>query len=395
MNRKLNLLHITTVPLTLGFLHGQVSYMKDHGFDVYAISSPGELLDEFGSREQITVSAVMMPRTITPLSDIAALGKLWSRLRIIRPHIVHSHTPKGGLLGMIAAYFAGIPIRIYNIHGMPYMTASGFRRRILKFTEKVSCLLAHQVLCVSHSIREVAISDSICPPDKIKVIGGGSINGIDSGNRFNPETLASSRSNIRREYGIPDNAIVIGFVGRIVRDKGIVELAEAWKTIADRNSNVYLMLIGPFEPQDQVPPETVAILEGHDRIVLAGMCKDTAPYYAAMDIVVLPTYREGFPVVPMEAAAMGLPVVATKIPGCIDAIQDGVTGTLVPPQQSDALAEAIQRYLDDPELREKHGKAGRERVVRDFRQEDIWEAIYQEYMRLLKEKGLDIPVECE
>ncbi|MEN6521634.1 MAG: glycosyltransferase family 4 protein [Armatimonadota bacterium] len=391
MNIPMKICHITTVPQSLNFVRGQVSYMKDRGFEVHAISSPGKQLEEFADREQITVSAVEMLRSITPVKDIRSLWQLWRSIRRIKPEIVHAHTPKGGLLGMISAWMAGAPVRIYHIRGLPFMTATGLKRKILIATENISCSLAHQVLCVSHSIRDVAVNEGICSADKIKALRSGSGNGVDAAQRFNPASWGTNRSDIRLQYGIPVDAVVIGFVGRIVRDKGIVELIEAWQSIVDQYPKVYLMLIGPFEPQDPVPSETIQLIKNGNRIVLTGGQEDSAPFYTAMDICVLPTYREGFPNVPMEAAAMGLPVVATQIPGCIDAVQDGVTGTLVPPRDSQSLARAIKAYLDDPDLRRKHGQAGRERVLRDFRPEDIWEAVYQEYIRLLKSKGLDVP----
>jgi glycosyltransferase involved in cell wall biosynthesis len=184
---------------------------------------------------------------------------------------------------------------------------------------------------------------------------------------------------------------VVGFVGRIVRDKGIVELYQAWKILRARDLNLHLLLVGPFDPQDPVPPGIESRLRKDPRAHLTGMDWDTPRLYAAMDVVSLPTYREGFPNVPIEAAAMGLPVVATRIPGCVDAVQDGVTGTLVPPADAHALARAIEAYVTDPVLRRRHGVAGRERVLREFRQEVIWEALYREYLRLLRERRLPAP----
>jgi glycosyltransferase involved in cell wall biosynthesis len=184
---------------------------------------------------------------------------------------------------------------------------------------------------------------------------------------------------------------VVGFVGRIVRDKGIAELVAAWKTLRAEFPNLHLLMVGSFEPQDAVSPDVENLLTSDERIHLTGIVYNTAPVYAAMDILTLPTYREGLPNVPLEAAAMELPVVATLIPGCIDAVQDGVTGTLVPPRNAEALADAIRMYLHDSELRRQHGQVGRDRVLREFRQEAIWEAVYQEYLQLLQQQGLSAP----
>jgi glycosyltransferase involved in cell wall biosynthesis len=313
-------------------------------------------------------------------------------LRDIHPGIVHAHTPKGGLIGMISSFLVRTPVRIYHIRGLPYMAATGKNRFLLRWSEKLSCLLAHEVFCVSHSIRQFAVQDGLVPAEKIKVFLGGSGNGVDATTRFNPQSFTDrERCELRKSLGISADDLVIAYVGRLVRDKGVEELAAAWRVLREGFPSARLLLAGPFEPKDAISDDTRDFLEADPRVVILGDVPDAAPYYSIADIVALPTYREGFPNVPLEAAAMELPVVATTIPGCTDAVEDGVTGTLVPPRDANALRLAIERYLEDPELRRAHGLAGRERVMREFRQEDIWEAIYQEYCRLLEQKGLPVP----
>ena len=386
------LLHVTTIGMTLGFLSGQVGYMRGKGFHVHAVSSPGPDLERFAEREGVPVEPVRMERRITPRADLVALVALVRIVRRLRPTVVHSHTPKGGLLGMLAAAVAGVPVRVYHMRGLPLMGATGFRRRLLWGTERVACALAHRVLCVSRSLRETALAEGLCPPDRIRVLAGGSGNGVDAERRFNPDRLPrDSREVERARLGIPSSAAVVGFVGRIVRDKGVVELAEAWRSLRTAFPEAHLLLVGPFEPQDPVPPETEAFLRGDPRVHLTGMDWNTPPLYGAMDVVALPTYREGFPNVPLEAAAMGLPVLATRIPGCIDAVEDGITGTLVAPRDATALAAALERYLADPALRRRHGEAGRERARREFRQEVIWETLHAEYLSLLAARGFAAP----
>ena len=386
------LLHITTIPMSLNFLRGQVGYIKQRGIQVHALSSPGPELEAFGEWEAVPVSAVKMSRRITPFQDLGAVVGILRVLRRLRPTIVQAHTPKGGLLGMIAATLYRVPVRIYHMRGLPLLCATGMRRWLLWCADRVACWLAHQVLCVSPSLRNEAIREGFCPPEKIKVLAGGSGNGVDARRRFNPEWLGEqARPDARRRLGIPSAATVVGFVGRMVRDKGIVELTEAWRRLREDYPQLHLLLVGPFERQDPVSPETEALLREDPRVHLAGMDWNTPSLYAAMDLVALPTYREGFPNVLLEAAAMGLPVVATRIPGCIDAVQDGVTGTLVPLADAQALTRAIGMYLADPVLRRKHGAGGRERIRRKFRQDVIWEALYREYLRLLRERGLPAP----
>ncbi len=393
---RIRLIHITTVSVSLwAFLRGQAAFMRERGFDMRAVSSPGEYLDMFARHEGVAVHAVEMPRRITPHRDVVAVLRMWAMLRRIGPEIVHAHTPKGGLLGMAAALLARVPVRVYHMHGLPFMTATGTRRRILIASERVSCLLAHRVLCVSPSIRDVAVTERLCNPSKITVLLGGSINGVDANGSYNPDRLGRSRQEALVAVDIPADALVVGFVGRVVRDKGIAELTEAWATLRDRFPALHLLIVGPLEPQDPVPQHVMQALYDDPRVHLSGEVDDASPYYRAMDMVALPTYREGFPLVPLEAASMRLPIVATRVPGCVDAVVDGVTGTLVPPYDAVALADAIAVYLSDPELRRRHGQAGRERVLREFRQEDIWAAIYQEYARLLRTRGLPVPSPTE
>jgi glycosyltransferase involved in cell wall biosynthesis len=382
------LVHVTTVPMSFTFLRRQVGYMRERGLDVAAVSSPGPEASRFAEAEGVRVYAVDMPRRITLGQDLRAICGLLGVLRKERPDIVHAHTPKGGLLGMISATLAGVGARVYHMRGLPLMTARGPRRALLWLTEWVACALAHRVICVSHSLRDVALEKGITRPDKIRVLLGGSGNGVDASGRFDPRSLDSdARARTRARFGIPEDAIVIGFVGRLVRDKGICELTEAWSRLRAAHPQAHLLVVGPFEPQDPVSSDVERALREDPRVHLAGEDWNTPPLYAAMDVVALPTYREGFPNVPLEAAAMGLPVVATRVPGCVDAVADDTTGVLVPPRDAAALEGALRAYVADEVLRRRHGAAGRARVLREFRQEALWEALHAEYAALLARRG--------
>lgn len=386
------LLHITTVPESLGFLAGQAGYMRARGFEVHVMSSPGDMLHSFAAEEGVIAHPVDMPRRISPGSDLRAVAAIRATMRAMRPHIVHAHTPKGGLLGTLAARFAGVPVRIYHIHGTPFLTAQGARRALLLASEVCACRAASRVLCVSQSVRELVVSKRLCPGRKAGVLRGGTINGIDSEQRFNPDRMDPQTGVwTRKRLGIPPDAVVIGFIGRVVRDKGLVELVDAWRSLRHNSPRVHMLIVGPFEPQDPVPPDVEKTLRSDPRIHLTGLDWETPRLYAAMDMVVLPSYREGFPSVPLEAGAMRLPVVATRVPGCVDAVVDCETGMLVPPRDALALGLALRTYLDDQGLRDRHGAAGRERVVRDFRREDVHRALHEEYLRLLALAGLGEP----
>ena len=345
-------------------------------------------MTQFAIEESVTVHPVSMARRITPFRDLITLFQLWRLFRTFRPHIVHAHTPKGGLLGMLAARLAGVPVRIYHMHGLPFITATGLTRRILMATEAVSCRIASQVLCVSRSVRSMAVDLRLSPPGKIHVLLQGSCNGIDAEMAFNPHRLnVSERNETRRRYDIPADATVIGFVGRLARAKGLVELSAAWRILKKEHPGLHLLLIGPEEPGDPPPPEVLDQLRADVRVHCVGENWQTRPLYMAMDILALPTHREGFPIVLLEAAAMARAIVATRVTGCVDAVLDGLTGTLVDPYNPEALAAGILAYVESPALRERHGRAARVRVRQDFSDKAMQAAIYRVYMEGLAGPG--------
>lgn len=383
----IKLIHITTVPQTLNFFTGQIGFMKERGFEVLAISSPDKLLGEFCCREGIRGYAIEMQRAITPHRDLVAAFRLARLFRRIRPAIVHAHTPKAGLLAMLAAAAAGVPVRIFEIHGLPQLTATGIRRTLLNWGTRIACRLSHRVLCVSHSIRAAAVSGKLVPEQKIAVAGNGSANGVDADGLFNPAHLApNSRNQVRARYGISPDALVMGFVGRLVRDKGMVELVAAWNLLRDDFPNLHWLLVGDFEPHDPLSVTILKQFRTDARIHRTGWSDNLPELYSAMDLLVLPSYREGFPVVALEGAAMALPVVATRVPGCADSVDHGITGTLIEPRDPRGLASAIRAYLTDPQMRALHGEAGRKRTLLDFQPQAIWRSVQGEYARLLHEK---------
>ncbi len=378
----MKLAYITSTAMTqTPFLEGQNAYMQARGFELHSITSPGPYLDRLVARDGVIPHPVAIERTIAPFRDLVSLFRLIAMLRRVRPTVVHLSSPKGALLGSIASWIARVPVRIYFVRGLRTEAEQGLRRALFRRIEWLTARLCHQTICVAPSLLEFARAEGILGPNEGMILAHGMSNGVDS-DRFEPDSV--SAADLPPDWS-GEELLVIGFVGRVARDKGLHELYEAWTTLREEFSEARLLIVGPWEETDPVAPEVRAGLESDPRVLLAGRQADVAPYYKRMSVFAFPSHgTEGFPNSPMEAAAMGLPVVASRVVGCVDAVVDGVTGTIVPVRDSAALTDALRKYLADPELRRDQGLAGRDRVRRDFRREPIWEALYQVYCHQLQ-----------
>jgi len=359
-------------------LRGRLRALRAAGFRVIVVSSPGVLLDQLAAEEGAGKLAIAMGRGMTPLADVRSFFGLWSALRRLRPQITEFSTPKAGLLGNLAAALCGVPTRIYMLRGLRLETASGNRRMLLRAAEWVASSCAHQVVCNSESLRGQAIALGIAPAEKLRLIANGSSNGVDV-ERFSP-----GPNDLRARLGIPDGAPVIGFVGRLTRDKGVPILLEAFENMLKIVPRARLLLVGWFdESEDALSHAQRALIRSHPHILRTGFVKNTAPWYRAMDVLVLPTRREGFPNVVLEAAASGVPVITTLVTGARDAVLPGRTGILVPPQDPLAVTEAIARLLFDPALRASMGTAARQWVTERFEERRVLELTLEHYQELL------------
>ncbi len=368
-----------THPQTCLTLTGRLHALREAGFRVTLISSPGELLDRTASREGVEAIAVPMQREIAPLADLVSLAKLWWTLMRLRPDLAEFSTPKAGLLGNIASWLAGVPARVYMLRGLKLETSKGLKRRILLAAERVSARFAQVVLCNSESVRSEAVSLGIAPADKIHLLGEGSSNGVDV-RRF-----SMGPSDARGHLGIPQEAPLVGFVGRLTEDKGIPELIKAFDTILLGQPEARLLLVGWFDAaEDALGAEVRARIESHARIHCTGFVAETAPYYRAMDIMVLPTWREGFPNVVLEAAATGIPVITTLCTGSRDSVVPEVTGLLIPPGCPEAISEAVLTMLREPARRRQMGEAARAWVCTHFSDERVLRLATAFYKSLLK-----------
>jgi len=364
-SRSPKLVYVISTAKCLFFFRDSIADLCSSGFDVSVISSPGPGKEAIHA-DGASVFDVSINREISPLQDIVSLWRLWNLLRRIRPDITNVATPKGGLLGGLAAAFAGVPHRIYTLHGLRLETTQGLKHRLLWCTEWLACKCAHQVYCVSNSLLDLAIELKLVGPEKAFVVSNGTAIGIECEQYApTPERKEAARE-LRSRLGIDSKALVVGFVGRLTRDKGISELYEAFSLLRAKFTDLRLLLVGDFETGDPVPPEIQARIDADPLVIQTGWISDTAPYYHLMDVCVLPTYREGFPGVPLEAQASGIPVVTTHATGARDSVVDGITGFAIPVGDAKALASAIAPLLGDAELRRRMGDAGRDWVARTF-----------------------------
>ncbi|MGA1979148.1 MAG: glycosyltransferase family 4 protein [Sedimentisphaerales bacterium] len=381
---------ITTVPITVkAFFGEQLRFLQANGFDVTVITSPMIAQDErFGDSfpEGVTLKTVRTGRTIKPIEDAIALFRILAILKRGRFDIVEYATPKASLFGSIASWLVGVPVRLFLMWGSYYVTQKGIRKSIFKVCRKIVCRLSTDIAPDSKGGYQTAIKEGFCVAEKIAVVHRGSANGVDT-EKFNPQKLAEAGMRIRSELSLPRGAKVFGSVTPIVGDKGVNEMVAAFVKITEQYPDTYLLIVGQTTIKDPVKPATLEIIRNHPRIRNIGWQKEIVGYFAAMDIFVLPTYREGFGVVNIEACAMQLPVISTDVPGPRESIINGETGLLVPARAVEPLVNAMKKLLDEPDFAHRLGVAGRRRVQKYYEQKQLWKAIVEHRRALLKKSG--------
>jgi lipopolysaccharide/colanic/teichoic acid biosynthesis glycosyltransferase len=399
------LLNVVTSALMVGKLQGQLRYLHQRGFDVTIISPAGEGLDQVTRSKCVQAIEMPLERQISLLRDFVSMCRLSRIMRALRPTITNVGTPKAGLLGGFAAWLNRVPCRVYTLRGLRFETTTGLKRRLLICAERFACYFAHRVICVSHSLREKAIASGLTTREKTVVFGSGSSNGVDVQRFTRTPDMMRQAADLRRELRIPADAPVLGYVGRLTRDKGIPELVEAFVRLGNQFPELRLLLVGRFEDEDPLPAGTLRLLETNDHVILPGhqgrkrahqgvqrrddwAVEDAAPYYPLMDVFVLPSHREGLPNVVLEAQAVGIPVVAARATGVLDAVMDGETGLLFPVGDVTSLTDAVSRLLHDKDLARELCRTGQKRIQSEFRQELLWEALHQEYLELLHTRRL-------
>lgn len=373
----MKILNVVNIYFTLPyFLGDQLSHFTKKGDEIHLICSPAKQLEGFAKKQGCKWKEIEITRTFSILSDIKATIALFKYIKLHKFDIVSGHTPKAGMLTMLAAKLAGVNKRIYFRHGLLYETSSGLKRCILLWSEKFASWCSTKTVCVSQYLVDRSISDSLSKTKKLILLSRGSCTGIDATGLFNPDKYPQQlRNELKASLNIPKDAYVIGFVGRMVQDKGIVELVDAFMKLKTDNPHLYLLLVGPLEERDALPKSVVDFISREQSIVNVGLIENDMPlYYSIMDLFVLPTHREGLGVALLEAQSMGVPVLTTSHTGSRDAIVPGITGNYID-IKPESIIDTAKVYLNDKELSKKQGIAGRNFVLDNFRQEKIWDEI--------------------
>ena len=381
---KKKLIRITTVPLSLsGLLQGQLRFMSKY-YDVLGVSSEGSNneLSMVSELEDVPVFPIKMTRKITPFKDLYALWQLYKLFKKEAPFIVHSHTPKAGTVSMLAAKLAGVPHRLHTIAGLPLVEATGLKRRLLNVVEKITYKCATKIYPNSFGLVDIILENNFTNKNKLKVIANGSSNGIDI-EKFNPNKFNDSakKSALKESLNIKENDFVFLFVGRLVSDKGVNELINAFNKIENVLKNVKLLLVGGYETElDPLNEDTLSIIKTNTNISNTGWVNDVRPYFSISNVLAFPSYREGFPNVVMQAGAMGLPSIVTNINGCNEIIIEGENGTIIPVKDSNTLHDKMCLILE--KKKNFSPETCRELIASRYKRQIIWDELLNEYKNL-------------
>jgi glycosyltransferase involved in cell wall biosynthesis len=364
------------------FISGQTTYLKQHGYAVSIVSAPGEEISALAKKEGATLYNVPFTKNITPFYDLVLLWRCIKILKKDKPNIVNAGNPKSGLLVLLAAYIVGVKARIFTLHGLPSDSKQGIKKFIISLAEKLTCRLAKKIIVVSPSLKEHAIQRGIAPASKCVVLQNASCNGLNTDYFTRTASVQEQMHELKTKLAIQSSEFVIGYAGRINYDKGITFLLDVFLELIQVHTNMRLLLVGPLQTENAIPKKYEEIIYSHPKILFTGKLQQMAPAYACMNVLILPSFREGFGYVLIEAASMQVPVIAPNIPGCKDAVLHNQNGFLYTPQNKSDLKAKIETYYNNPTLREEHGKAGRNWVVQSFKQEAIWQGQLSLYQQL-------------
>lgn len=375
------------MPISMNkILEGQMAYINKY-YDLIGVSRYVKKdFKEIEKREGIQMIAIPLSRTINPRQDVISLYKLIQLFKKEKPAIVHTHTPKAGLLGMLAAKIAKVPVRLHTVGGMPLMGVKGKKLKILEFTEKLTYKHAHRIFPNSFGLKDFILNNEFTTSEKIKVLGNGSSNGVDT-NFYKKDYLGAENEilSLNHELGIKTSDFVFMFLGRLAKDKGIIELVSAFNKMSKEDPNLKLLLVGPLEQENSSLSEDILnVIKNAEAIIYPGRTDNVRGFLRLADVFVFPSYREGFPNALLQAGAMGLPLIATDINGCNEIIENNKTGFLIPVRDEETLFKKMKFLYKNSETRLKFAINIRNSVEKEFKQSVIWEALLKEYNFFLK-----------
>ena len=375
----MKIIRTSTVPTSLDiFCCGLLRELKEtDGYDVIAVSSPGKELDDIRDREGVRTYAVKMERHISPLQDIKSLLGLIRVFRKEKPQLVHSITPKAGLLSMLAAWVCRVPVRLHTFTGLVFPTAKGLKQKILIFTDRLTCACATHVVPEGQGVRNDLVKYKITRKP-LKVLGHGNIRGIDLTYYDRTPEVMTQVTKIRKE-----GLLTFIFIGRLVGDKGINELVSAFSALNNKYPGTRLLLVGSQEQTlDPLRHDTLIEIENNPAIEAVGRKDDVRPWLAASDVFVFPSYREGFPNVVIEAGAMGLPSIVTDINGSNEIVIDGENGIIIPPRQTNPLYEAMESFITEAGFASRLSSNARELISSRFEQGYVRQCLKDYYKEI-------------
>ena len=374
------LIRITTVPLSLEkLLENQGQYFKAF-YDITFISSNPEQLKQTAEKQGVSYFPLDMTRKITPLQDLRCLIQLYHFLRKEKPLIVHTHTPKAGIVGMLAARLAGIPIRLHTIAGLPLMETKGLKRWLLILVERLTYFCATKVYPNAEGLLKFVLQNRLAPRKKLKVIGKGSSNGIDTSYFSKDEIEETKVSALRESLKIKSSDFIFCFVGRLVGDKGVNELVHAFCEVQNEIPDAKLLLVGPYETDlDPLEKITQKRINTNPNIITTGFQADIRPYLVLSDTFVFPSYREGFPNVVLQAIAMEVPCIVSDINGCNEIIREGETGAIIPPKQTQPLVDKMVLFYHEKKVVQKFINTAKSEVATNYDRLQFWKSLLEEY----------------
>lgn len=380
-----HILHVVNIYFVIPyFLGGQFEYFRELGYELDVVCSESPYLASYARQHNFGYREIPILRSINPIQDFKSIRQICRYIKDRQVGIVVGHTPKGGLLSMVAAWLMRVPKRVYFRHGLVYQTSSGLKRFILMSVDRLASLLATKIVCVSPSVLEQSIKDKLSPAHKQIVLGTGTCSGVDTQGKFNPQNINPEKmSLLTQKWGIEDSDWVVGYTGRLVRDKGIMELVDAFDLVKVNNPRLKLLLVGMFEERDALPQEVQNRIKNDPQIVWTDFQNEDMEYfYAMMNVYVLMSYREGFPTGTLEAQSMGVPVITTRVTGCCDSIVEGETGVFVS-REPEELGKVI-KAMSEGEITFSTERT-RSWVMDNFDNLRVWEEIKKLYEPTTKE----------